>query len=163
MAGKRGAKFLLSKLNFLLDNIKNVMPIAGTEWDTMASIHNEEYPQHARTAESLHWKFQEVVQKTHPTGDPNCPPHVRRANLINRQLVQMIDGLIGGSDRSNSGEGESELEEGISLQRRQHSSADRDLQNAFFNLESLQGWPRFPFKCTLRSKNHCQSCIICQL
>jgi hypothetical protein len=35
MFGKRGAKFHLSELNFLLDNIKNVMPIAGTEWDTV--------------------------------------------------------------------------------------------------------------------------------
>jgi hypothetical protein len=87
MPCKRKAKFHLSKLNFLLDNIENVMPIAGTEWDTVVSIHNEEYPQHARTAESLHRKFQEVVQKTGPTGDPNCPPHVRHAKLINRQLV----------------------------------------------------------------------------
>jgi hypothetical protein len=31
MPGMGGAKFHLSKLNFLLDNIKNVMPIAGTE------------------------------------------------------------------------------------------------------------------------------------
>ena len=81
MPGKRKVKFHISELNFLLDNIKNVMPIAGTEWDTVASIHNEEYPQHARAAESLCQKFQEVVQKTGPTGDPNCPPHVRCANL----------------------------------------------------------------------------------
>ncbi len=85
MPGKCGAKFHLSKINFLLDNIKNVMPIAGTEWDTVASIHNEEFPQHARTAESLRWKFQEVVPKTGPTGDPKCPAHVRRAKLILRR------------------------------------------------------------------------------
>jgi hypothetical protein len=104
MPGKRGAKFHLSKINFLLDNIENVMPLAETERDTVASIHNEEFPQHARTADSIRQKFQEVVQKTSPTGDPKCPAHVHCAKLINRQLVQMIDGLTGGSDRSNSGE-----------------------------------------------------------
>jgi hypothetical protein len=65
MPGKHGAKFHLSEINFLLDNIGNVKPIAGTEWDTVASIHNEEFPQHARTAESLCWKLQEVVLKTY--------------------------------------------------------------------------------------------------
>jgi hypothetical protein len=89
------------------------MPIAGTEWDTVASIHNEEYPQHARAAESLRQKFQEIVQNTGPTGDPNCPLQVHHAKLINRQLVQMIDGSTGGSDRSNSGEDESELEDAL--------------------------------------------------
>ncbi len=38
MPGKRGAKCHLSKLNFLLDNIKNVMPIAGIEWDTVKVV-----------------------------------------------------------------------------------------------------------------------------
>jgi hypothetical protein len=36
MPGKRGGKFHLSELNFLLNNIENVMPIASTEWDTEA-------------------------------------------------------------------------------------------------------------------------------
>ncbi len=91
----------------MLDNIENVMPIAGTEWDTEASLHNEEFPQHARTAGLLHLKFQEVGQKTGPTGDPKCPVHVRCAKLINRQLVQMIDSLTGGSDGSKSDDDES--------------------------------------------------------
>jgi hypothetical protein len=44
MPSKHGAKFHLSELNFLLDNIENVMPIAGTEWDTVevASFVNSE-------------------------------------------------------------------------------------------------------------------------
>ncbi len=52
---------------------------------------------------------------------------------------------------------------GMCLQQQWHSPANRDLQNAFSNLECLQDWPPFLFKLTLRSKNHCQSCIICQL
>ncbi len=62
----------------------------------------------------------------------------------------------GDSDRDNKDD------QGICLQQQQHSSADRDIQNAFFNLECLQDRPPFPFKHTLRSKSHCQSCIICQ-
>jgi hypothetical protein len=45
MPGKRGAKFHASKIYFLLNNIENVMPVAGTEWDTGASLHNEVFPQ----------------------------------------------------------------------------------------------------------------------
>ncbi len=96
MPGKREAKFHTSKIIFLFDNIDNVIPIAGTEWVTVASLHNEEFPQHSRTAELLGCKFQEVVQKTGPTGVPKCPAHVGRAKLINRRLVQMIDGSTGG-------------------------------------------------------------------
>ncbi len=53
-------------------------------------------------------------------------------------------------------------DQGICLQQRQRSSADRDIQNAFFNLQCLQNRPPFPFKRTLRSKSHCQSCVIYQ-
>jgi hypothetical protein len=80
MPGKCGAKFHASEINFLLDNIENVMPIAGTEWETMASLYNEVFSQHARTAESLCSKFQEVAGKTGPTGDPKCSTHIRHAN-----------------------------------------------------------------------------------
>ncbi len=86
------------------------MPIASTEWDTVVSLHNEEFPQCARTAELLCCKFQEVVQKTGPTGEPQCPAHIRRVKIINRQFIQMIDSLTGSSDGSKSDEDESELD-----------------------------------------------------
>jgi hypothetical protein len=113
MSIKRGAKFHTSEINFLFDNIENVMPIADTEWDTMASLHNEKSPHHARTAELLCCKFQEVVLMTAPTGDSKCAVHIRHAKLINRQLFQMIDSLTGGSDGSKSGEDESVLEDAL--------------------------------------------------
>ncbi len=83
MPSKRGAKFHASKIIFLLDNIENVMPITSTEWDTVGLLHHEVFPQHARTAELLSHKFQEVVRETGPTGDSKYPAHVRHAKLIN--------------------------------------------------------------------------------
>jgi hypothetical protein len=57
--------------------------------------------------------FKKLYERLAPQENPKCPAHVRCAKLINRQLVQMIDGLTGGSDRSNSGEDESELEDAL--------------------------------------------------
>jgi hypothetical protein len=73
----------------------------------------------------------EFVQKTGPTGDPNCPPHISCAKLINRQLVQMIDGSTGGSDRCNSGEDESELEDAL--------EDTRDLAECFEGVGQVEG------------------------
>jgi hypothetical protein len=69
--------------------------------------------------------------KTGPTGDLNCPPHVHCAKLINKQLVQMIEGLKGGSDRSNSGEDESESEDAL--------EDPRDLVECFEGVGQVEG------------------------
>ncbi len=110
MPGKCGAKFHLSKINFLLDNVDNLMPIAASKWDAVASLHDQVLPQHKRTAKSLRCKFQEIVHKSGPTGDPKCPAYVCYVKIINRKIVEMVDGLMGLSDdlavpssESNSG------------------------------------------------------------
>lgn len=55
--------------------------------------------------ESLHCKFQEIARETGPTGDPNCPDYVIKANRIKWQLVQMVDALSGGSESERSEDG----------------------------------------------------------
>ncbi len=45
----------------------------------------------------LKCKFQELVHKKNPTGDPNCPPYVREAKRISRKIVIATNGSTGGS------------------------------------------------------------------
>jgi hypothetical protein len=48
------------------------------------------------TPELLKRKFQELVCKKNPTGDPNCPPYVSKAKQISRKIVIATNGLTGG-------------------------------------------------------------------
>ena len=55
-------------------------------------------PQRSGPLESLMSKFQELARKKVPTGDLNCPPHVRDAKQIFYKIAQATNGLTGGSD-----------------------------------------------------------------
>jgi hypothetical protein len=44
--------------------------------------HSSCHPTKERTTEPLKQKFQELVHKKVPTGDPNCPPYIRDAKRI---------------------------------------------------------------------------------
>jgi hypothetical protein len=83
MPGKRGVKFKDSKVEAMLDSIEHVMPIAQSEWDAVASLHDKCFPQQARTVELLCLKIQEFFHKTSSTGDPNCSTYVCCEKLIN--------------------------------------------------------------------------------
>jgi hypothetical protein len=54
MPGKWGVKFKDSGLEAMLDSIEHVMPIAQSEWDAVALLHDKHFPQQARTVEPLH-------------------------------------------------------------------------------------------------------------
>ena len=60
-------------------------------------------------------KFQELARKKIPTGDLECPPHIRNAKRIYRKIVLATDGSTGGSDGSDhdidADEGEDNTEE----------------------------------------------------
>jgi hypothetical protein len=104
----RGFQFQVEELDDLLDIVKSCLPISAQNWQAVADVHLENYRREARTAESLRCKFPEISRRTGPTGDPNCPPYVIKAKPINRQLVQMIDALSGGSEAEKSDDGVSD-------------------------------------------------------
>jgi len=101
----RGYQFRAEELNDFLEIVESFPPISAQNWQAVANIHLENYRREAQTAESLRRKFQEIARRTGPTGDPNCPPYVIKAKQINRQLVQMIDALPGGSEAERSEDG----------------------------------------------------------
>jgi hypothetical protein len=94
----RGFKFTVCKLEHLLEIINAIIPISNAVWESVWDQHVAGYPTKERTSESLKRKFQELARKKMPTGDPNCPHHVRFAKRIYRKIVAATDGSTGGSD-----------------------------------------------------------------
>ena len=95
--GKRGLKFSKAEMESLLDVIDDIVPIGNPEWERVWDRHASRYPRQERTAESLRRKFQQLVRTKMPTGDPNCPPHIRFAKRIFRKIVKATDGSDGES------------------------------------------------------------------
>jgi hypothetical protein len=95
--GKRDFKFSVAELEHMLDIIDDIVPIGNPDWEKVWQEHSAAYSTMERTQESLKRKFQELVRKKNPTGDPNCPPYVCKAKRISRKIVIATDGSTGGS------------------------------------------------------------------
>jgi hypothetical protein len=96
--GGRGAKFATAELEHLLSIVEEILPIGAPEWERVWDRHDSAFRAKERTPESLKRKFQELARKKIPTGDPECPPHVRKAKHIYHKIILATDGSTGGSD-----------------------------------------------------------------
>ncbi len=95
---KRGLKFALSEIEILLEVVEVIIPIGNPNWDKILNKHASCYPTKDCTAESLKRKFKELARTKIPTGDPNMPPHICKANHIYYRIVQATDGSTCGSE-----------------------------------------------------------------
>jgi len=147
--GKRGAKFTTAELEHLLDIVEEILPIGTSEWERVWERHDVDFQAKERTPESLKRKFQELARKKIPTGDPECPPYVRKAKHIYHKIILATDGSTGGSDaglgfeveNENDGdddneEEEEEEEEGDGVNTSFDFSVDRE-QNAEEGVETV--------------------------
>ena len=73
------------RLHFL-DILERRLPCSGTEWSLVANEHAEMYPDNERNVDSLQRQYQSLLRRREPTGDPNCPPDVKKAKAIDRLL-----------------------------------------------------------------------------
>ena len=89
--------------------------MSNTDWDNILEIHDVDFPGLNKTSYSLKRKFQEMARTKIPTGDPNCPHHIRIAKHGYYKLVKTLDGSTGGSDELDLGleDGASEGDEGV--------------------------------------------------
>lgn len=88
---RRGLSYSTSEVDFLLDTLQEIQPIGGVEWEAVSVRHNDAYPSQARDSQSLRRKFNGLVKVGTPTGDPTCPPHVRRAKRIMKTIGERCD------------------------------------------------------------------------
>ena len=58
------------------------LTIGGYEWEAVAREHGETWPDTERCKDGIKRKFQNLYRSKEPTGDPTCPPSVKKANSI---------------------------------------------------------------------------------
>lgn len=80
----RGASYSSNETTHLLDLMEDIRPVGSNAWDEVCLRHADRYA--GRNVESLRRKFGKLTKKRVPTGDPTCPPDVRRAKRIQQMI-----------------------------------------------------------------------------
>jgi hypothetical protein len=86
-----GPRFSVAEMESMLTAIEQFLPMGPDEWERVAEWHNSEFPSTNREAQSLRRKFQSLYNIRIPTGDPECPAHVRRAKRLRYSIEQRAD------------------------------------------------------------------------
>lgn len=85
---KRTKYFSQGEVTLLLDLIEELKPSGGsTTWQMLEYRFNKEWDGEERNINSLHNKFKTLYSALPKTGDPNCPPDVRRAKRIRNHIM----------------------------------------------------------------------------
>ncbi len=101
-----GFSYSTEEVDSFLDLLEEYLPISLTAWEKIAEVHLMRYPDLKRSVDSLKRKFRELHKKI-PTGDPLCPPAVRRAKHLQVEIISRLD-----ASDLNSEEGGDSLEGG---------------------------------------------------
>jgi hypothetical protein len=83
-----GPRFLPTELQHLNEAILDVIPLDPKEWECVAEAHHNNYPHFNHCSNSLKRKFKEMYSQTVPTGEPECPEHLRTAKRQHRRILE---------------------------------------------------------------------------
>jgi hypothetical protein len=86
-----GRRFNTAELESLNEAIYEVLPIGPTDWERVADLHAQRYPDHNRCSANLRRKFKEMYSVQAGTGDPHCPEHIRTAKHLHRAIQNRSD------------------------------------------------------------------------
>jgi hypothetical protein len=103
----KGFSYSTEEVDSFLDLLEEYLPISATAWERVAEVHLTWYPNLKRSMDSLKRKLKELHNKKNPTGDPLCPPAVRRAKHLRVEIICSLD-----ASDLNSEEGRDSLEGG---------------------------------------------------
>ncbi len=106
MPGRKKENYRVAEIESLIEIVDEILPVTTTEWDTVAERHYTFFPEFSRTGESLKRKFNSIAKRSGPSGDPNCPPYVRKAKAVKKKIIEKTDGSTG-SNHGNEGFGSS--------------------------------------------------------
>ena len=84
-----------------------MLPVSAAEWEIVCTNQNNLWGNPVRNAESCRKKFSRDRNRKPPTGDPNCPTHIKLANISFREIKQKCE--VNGGDDSE----EDEMDEDI--------------------------------------------------
>ena len=102
---KRSTSFSQLEIDNMLESIGIILPVGGTDWETVERQHETRWPGKRRTKESLKCKFQSLYRKKIPTSDLDCPPDVLTAKWIQEDIKVKIDMSEGESEDGDEGGG----------------------------------------------------------
>ena len=83
--------FTHSKVESLLETIRELKLCETSTWDAVARRHRAQYPEQNRTIDSLRKKFNNLSGLKVPSGAPHCPPEVQEAKHICLELTKYMD------------------------------------------------------------------------
>jgi len=113
---KRGRNYSDAEIEKLLDLAEEMLPCGGDEWNQVALEFNRTFKATGsnREGEDLRLKFKKLKNHKKPTGDPDCPPHVKRSKQIQRQIERRMDVVhLDDDDKSQDDAGGSSSEDEI--------------------------------------------------
>jgi hypothetical protein len=112
---KKARYFSRGDVARLLDLVEEMKPSGGSAtWQMLEHRYNADNDEGApiRTLNSLRNKFKTLYASTPNTGDPNCPPDVRRAKRIKNRIMYdngvttVTNGITNGTDTTTAPEKE---------------------------------------------------------
>jgi len=92
---RRGLAYTSAEVMSFLDLMEKHLPIGPQEWGHVETAHADSFPEGMRDAHSLRRKFNSLIKSKSPTGDPNCPPDVKKAKRIQRLMIARADATDG--------------------------------------------------------------------
>lgn len=104
-ARSRAPNYSASDVEVLLDTVRDVLPLGANEWATVAERFNNESGAAGtyRDQDSLKKKFDKLANMKKSTGDPSCPPEVRAAKQIARDIVGRANaGIVGDTSEEDA-------------------------------------------------------------
>lgn len=86
-------------MEVLLNTVRNVLPLGANERATFAERFSNESGAACtyRAQDSLRKKFEKLANMKKSTKDPSCPPKVRAAKRVARDIVERANAVIVGS------------------------------------------------------------------
>ena len=90
----RGKNYSAANTQYLLDLIEEIEPIGADEWTEISLKYNAHFGGRSGknwSGEDLKNKFKALKAMRKPTGDPTCPPVVRRAKNVQRAIEARMD------------------------------------------------------------------------
>lgn len=90
----RGRNYSAANTTYLLDLIEEVEPCGCDEWNEISLKYNANFGGRSgenRSGDDLKNKFKALKNAKKPTGDPTCPPDVRRAKNIQKAIEGRMD------------------------------------------------------------------------
>ena len=115
----RALNYTDAEIEYLLDLAEEIKPLGAERWERVGERFRSHFSLSAfpRDTDSLKAKFKTLRLVKKPTGHPDCPPFVKRAKRIYREIESSAD-VIGADSES---EGDEDNEEEADADFRMHT------------------------------------------